>query len=396
MTLPRSSNSTTYTGVFGSALLIVSLSVTCLACLAPPNRIDGTNYGVEDAPFVASHARQIDASASLPEHADQGDLIQRVVLVGDAGVPMDSEPVLLELKRWADVDPSRTTVLFLGDNVYPAGIEEDDAASGEEIMRKQISSTKADRVFIPGNHDWGHVGTDRLLRQQAYVDTSDAEFIPRDGCPGPTLRAIVPPIAGVTRGISMIAFDIDPWYFGEATVGDCSGNKTPAELGAELGNQLAEHQDRWMIVAAHHPLRTGGPHGGFSRGALLDFITGAIYYIFGTLQDTVEEKYKTIMAPIETALAAAPPTIYAAGHDHNLQVLEGDGLADIQIVSGAGATIRVRDGHVTDIEGTLFAHGHAGFMVVDFMRTESGEKALLHVIETDHPAPVFSLEIRSR
>jgi hypothetical protein len=102
------------------------------------------------------------------------------------------------------------------------------------------------------------------------------------------------------------------------------------------------------------------------------------------------------MAPIETALAAAPPTIYAAGHDHNLQVLEGDGLADIQIVSGAGATIRVRDGHVTDIEGTLFAHGHAGFMVVDFIRTESGEKALLHVIETDHPAPVFSLEIGSR
>jgi hypothetical protein len=365
----------------------------CLGCLAPPNRIDGTNYPAEGDPFIASHAQLIDAVDTLPQ---QPNLLQRVVLVGDAGVPMDSEPVLLELMRWADVDPQRTTVLFLGDNVYPAGIEEDAIAEGEEIMRKQISSTTADRIFIPGNHDWGHAGTDRLLRQQAYVDSNGAQFIPRNGCPGPTLRTILSPVNGITRGIELVVFDIDPWYFGEATVVDCPGSNTPEELGNELAKHLADHQDRWVIVAAHHPLRTGGPHGGFSRGPVLDFVTGAIYYIFGTLQDTVEEKYQAIMAPIEAALAAGPPLLYAAGHDHNLQVLEGDGLADYQVVSGAGATIRVGDGHVTDIDETLFAHGHAGFMVVDFIRTEFGERVLLHVVETEHTAPVFSIELGSR
>ncbi len=376
----------------GSLVLSVTLLAILLGCLAPPNRITGTNYPADGAPFIASRAQAISALDTLPE---QPNLIQRVVLIGDAGVPMDSEPVLLELTRWSDVAPELTTVVFLGDNVYPAGIEEDAIQEGEAVMRKQITSTAADRIFIPGNHDWGHAGTDRLLRQQAYVDANGSQFIPRNGCPGPTLRTIVSPLKGRTRGITLVVFDIDPWYFGEDALIGCDGINTPEELGNELAHHLVNHQDRWVIVAAHHPLRTGGPHGGFSRGPVLDFVTGAIYYIFGTLQDTVEEKYQTIIAPIEAALASAPPLLYAAGHDHNLQVMEGDGLADYQVVSGAGATIRVGDGHVTDIDETLFAHGHAGFMVVDFIATELGEKALLHVIETDHAAPVFSIDMGS-
>jgi hypothetical protein len=102
------------------------------------------------------------------------------------------------------------------------------------------------------------------------------------------------------------------------------------------------------------------------------------------------------MAPIEAALESAPPTLYVAGHDHNLQVLEGGKHATYQVVSGAGATVRVGDGDVTDIDGTLFAHGHAGFVVIDFIRTAGRERALLHVIETDHDAPVFSMDIGTR
>ena len=136
----------------GSLVLSVTLLAILLGCLAPPNRITGTNYPAEGAPFIASRAQAISALDTLPE---QPNLIQRVVLIGDAGVPMDSEPVLLELTRWSDVAPELTTVVFLGDNVYPAGIEEDAIQEGEAVMRKQITSTAADRIFIPGNHDWG-------------------------------------------------------------------------------------------------------------------------------------------------------------------------------------------------------------------------------------------------
>ena len=372
--------------------LVVAATISS-GCLALPSRIEGPNYSSVDPPFVADDAPRIEADSALPE---QANLIHRVVLVGDGGVPMDSEPVLESLNRWGDTHPERTTVLFLGDNVYPAGIEEDDVDAGEEVLRKQIESTRAARVFIPGNHDWGHVGTDRLLRQQAFIDANGAEFIPRDGCPGPALRPIVPAGAGSAYGISAIVFDIDPWYFGLETVGNCSDSRTPEELGAELGKLLRANQDQWLVVGAHHPLRTGGPHGGFTRGAVADFITGTIFLIFGTLQDTYEEGYRAIMAPIEAALASAPPTLYAAGHDHNLQILEGGDYAGNQVVRGAGATTRVRGGHVTHIEGTIFAHGHAGFMVVDFIRTDGGEQALLHVIETGRDAPVFSMDLGTR
>jgi len=367
-------------------VLAVSLSTGCFAL---QSRIDGTNYAVEDAPFVSESAPSIESNPALPQ---QADLIHRVVLVGDAGVPMESEPVLASLNRWADTYPEQSTVLFLGDNVYPAGVEEDSAEEGEEILRKQVDATKARRIFIPGNHDWGRRGTDRLLRQQAYLDARQIEFFPRDGCPGPALRNIVPPIEGVTRGISAIVFDIDPWYFAEEGLPHCAHNKTPEDLAAGLGELLEANEHQWLLVGAHHPLRTGGPHGGFTRGAIADFITGIIYLIFGTLQDTYEDGYREIMSPIEAALAGSPPEFYVAGHDHNLQILEGGDHAGFQVVSGAGATIRVRDGHVTNIAGTLFAHGHAGFVVIDFVRTSSGEQALVHVVETGQDEPVFSMD----
>lgn len=374
-------------------LALIALVSLSSGCFALQSRIEGPNYSAAVPPYIAEGAPRVQSNAALPE---QADLIHRVVLIGDAGVPMDSEPVLESLGRWADAHAEQTSVLFLGDNVYPAGVEEGAVAEGEEILRKQVAATRATRIFVPGNHDWGHVGADRLLRQQAYLDANNIEFIPRDGCPGPVLRPLLAPGAGSARGIILIAFDIDPWYFGEEVLAKCPGNKTPDELGAEIGELLEANEDQWILVGAHHPLRTGGPHGGFSRGALADFLTGAIFLILGTLQDTYEESYREIMAPIERALAAAPPILYVAGHDHNLQVLEGGDHAGYQLVSGAGATIRVRDGHVTNIDGTLFAHGHAGFMVVDFIRTDAGEKAVLHVIETENEAPVFSMEIGTR
>jgi hypothetical protein len=363
-------------------------------CFTLPNRIEGPNYAEIDPPFIAERAPQITPEPSLPTLEQPERLIQRILLVGDTGVPMQSEPVLASLGRWGDVYPERTAVLFLGDNVYPAGIEED-AAEGEEILRKQIAATRATRVFIPGNHDWGRPGTDRVLRQQAYLDANQIEFIPRDGCPGPVLLPIVPATEG-RRGISAIVFDIDPWYFGTEHVETCPDSRTPEDLGEGLDALLRAHPEQWIIVGSHHPFQTGGPHGGYTRGALADAITSVIRLIFGTLQDTYEEGYREIMAPIEAALAKNPPTLYAAGHDHNLQVLEGQGLATYQVVSGAGSTERVRGGHVTHIDSTLFAHGHPGFVAVDFLSQEGQERAVLHVIETENDTPVFSMDVETR
>lgn len=65
-------------------------------------------------------------------------------------------------------------------------------------------------------------------------------------------------------------------------------------------------------------------------------------------------------------------------------------------MSGAGSTVRVSDSDVTDIESTPFTHGHAGFVVVDLVRTDESERTLLNVVETGDDASVFSVNLGLR
>jgi hypothetical protein len=372
--------------------LVLAVSLALAGCAALPERIEGTNHGADSAPFVAAGVEALEPDAALPRNEA---LVHRVLLVGDAGVPQESEPVLEALGVWGDAHPERTTVLFLGDNLYPAGLEEDDLPRGEAVLQAQLDASAARKIFVPGNHDWGFPaqGADRVLRQQAYVEAHAAAFLPRDGCAGPAYRELLAADGNDTRGLGLILIDIDPWFVEEAQRPSCPGADTPKALAAQLTTLLERHREQWLIVGAHHPLRTGGPHGGFTRGWLADAVTGTMFLIYGSLQDAYEDGYRAIMAPIEEALASAPPLLFAAGHDHNLQVLEGGGHADFQVVSGAGATDRVRGGHVTDIEGTLFAHGHPGFMALDIERTPGGERAMLYVIETGKARPVLAMEL---
>jgi len=374
----------------GVAILAASLGLT--SCAALPDRLEGTNYAADSPPFVATTLDPLEPDPALPERAD---LIHRVLLVGDAGVPRESEPVLEAVGTWGNAHPDQTTVLYLGDNLYPSGLEDDDRERGEAVLRSQLEASTASKIFLPGNHDWGfpHQGPDRVIEQQLFVEAAGAAFLPRDGCPGPVHHELVPADPTGARGLGLILIDIDPWFVAPEERADCPDAATPQQLADQLAALLAQHADQALIVAAHHPLRTGGPHGGFTRGWLGDAVTGLIFWMYGSLQDAYEEGYRKIMLPIEGALASFPPLLFAAGHDHNLQILEGGRHARYQVVSGAGATERVRGGHVTDIEGTLFAHGHPGFMALDIIQTRDGRRAQLLVIETGKPLPVLAIDL---
>lgn len=370
-------------------------AIGALSCAALPERLEGPNYPATGAPFIAPGVTQAEGPGELPQ---RDGLVHRLLLVGDAGVPRESEPVLEAVQRWGNAQPDRTTVLYLGDNLYPSGLEADDRERGEAVLQAQLDASTAHKIFVPGNHDWGfpHQGAGRVIEQQAFIQKQGGEFAPPEGCPGPVYRELVPPDPDGSRGLGLILIDIDPWFLDASLRPDCAGSETPQALAKQLGKLLAQHGDQWLVVGAHHPLRTGGPHGGFSRGMLADALTGTIFLIYGSLQDSYEEGYRAIMQPIERALAAAPPLLFAAGHDHNLQVIEGGDHAQLLVVSGAGATERVRGGYVTTIDGTLFAHGHPGFMALDIVRTPDGERAFLSVIETGTAAPVFQLEVSHR
>ena len=123
-------------------------------------------------------------------------------------------------------------------------------------------------------------------------------------------------------------------------------------------------------------LRSGGPHGGLSYGWAADRVVSVLGWWLGSMQNTYEPAYANATERIRAALAPSRPLLSAAGHDHNLQLLEGDASTQYEVVSGAGSVRRVST--VTEIPGTLFAHAYPGFVVLDFHSTPSGEEVRLH------------------
>ena len=154
-------------------------------------------------------------------------------------------------------------------------------------------------------------------------------------------------------------------------------------------------KDNHVILTAHHPLKSTGEHGGYFglKAHLFPLAEihgwdnamiplpglGSIYPLFrmvglGTPQDISNSKYNNIKTKIEkvlkeTAKQGAAPLMFAAGHDHSLQVFDKDkNSGTYHIVSGLGSSNKAST--VWHNDQTLFAHSnkeHAGFMAVDFL-----------------------------
>lgn len=334
----------------------------------------------------ASNRLKIPPVTVAPAGADSVDMT--VLLVGDAGEATPGNPVLSALRREAGRNPNHTVIVYLGDNVYPHGLSPANAPDREAEERHLLAElrpaveTGTRAVFIPGNHDWDHSGRDgwnAVRRQEAFLESRSnglASYLPGGGCPGPVVEDL-----GET--VRLIALDTQ-WFLHayDRPVPPESGCETDtvAEVTAALTRAVAESGHRVAIVVAHHPLRSSGPHGGYFpwedhlfplrrvAGWLwipLPFV-GSLYPAARNLgisrQDVSNGTYRRMRDELEAALAAAPPRIYASGHDHSLQVMRlPSGV--YYLVSGAGPSTGLNPTGWRD--ETRFARGHPGFMRVE-------------------------------
>jgi hypothetical protein len=369
--------------------VLCPLCVLLLGCSGGPH-LHGSSYGSEGEPYLSPRA-----VAAIDRKDDPS---YRLILIGDGGAPRAKDQTLALLGIWADARPSRTTVLFLGDNVYPSGLRDGDRARGEAILRQQLEATSAAKLFIPGNHDWGFsartievAGT--LINEQRFIEAhaaEHAEFEPKDGCPGPVAKTLVPPGKELAGGLTVLVVDFHWWLLPEALRPHCAGIEDTADFLDRLAQELAARKGENVVVAAHHPLRSGGPHGGLTRGFWIDVGANLFYHLYGTLQDLWEPSYAQMVRVVSEALSKQPPLAFVAGHDHSLQVVEGGDVARLLVVSGAGSAPMITG--VTSIEGTLFAHSHPGFVVLDFFSTPRHHDSLLvRVAEVGKERPVFTL-----
>jgi hypothetical protein len=372
---------------------VLALVLTCslLAGCAAKQRLDGPNYPATGPAYVRPSLVD-DPAALLP-----ADLRHRIILIGDTGDPGEVEPSYRALGVWGDAAASQTTVLFLGDNLYMSGLEDDDRERGEGILRQQLEATRAQKIFVPGNHDWGGFDPTRahiLYNQEEFIEAEGgglARFRPRGGCPGPAVVELAP--AGADGGGAIIAMLIDTqwWWVPADKRVDCPGRNSAAEVAAALDAELTAHAGDLVLVAAHHPFTSASAHGGMPRGFVGNLFENTVLGLGFYLQDLAEPQYIEMIDQLSAPLRKNPPLVYAAGHDHALQIMEGGEVASIQVVSGAGSADNVSP--VTNIDETIFAHAHTGFVVIDVLGPAEKPEVVLRVIEPGHRNPVFDLAI---
>lgn len=323
-------------------------------------------------------------------------------LIGDAGVPLRrGDPVLAALRRSVAERPDRSIVAFLGDNIYGRGMPPEGAADRREAERRinaqldVVAGTGARGIFVPGNHDWarGVRGWEAIRRQGEYIAARGdprVTMLPGGGCPGPVIE-------DVRARMRLVILDTQWWlHDGPKPVhptSECAQDNEEEVHGA-LREAISGGDDRHVVVLAHHPLATGGSHGGhftwrqhlfplreFSRGLWIPFPVIGSAYPFSrrrgiSSQDLSSMENQRMRAAIEDALTADQPLIYAAGHEHNLQVLRGIGGA-WHLVSGSGSYNHV--GPVAWRDSTAFAIAASGYMRLDVLRDGRARLGVLTV-----------------
>jgi hypothetical protein len=323
-----------------------------------------------------------------------------IFLIGDAGAPAPrGEPVLAELSRRLASAPESSVVLFLGDNVYPRGVPDSGArgrAEAERRLRAQIEAAAVGStrtIFVPGNHDWDKSGAQGLaaIRRQDTLITAlsggRATLLPRSGCAGPEVRDV--------HGFRLVLLDTEWWLFShhrpDAESGCAPG--TQDEVLAGLASAIAAADTVPVVVAGHHPLATGGEHGGhfffgdhvFPLRAVHQALwiplplVGSVYPLVRSTgvsdEDFAGGRYVRLRQALDSVFASHPPLLYASGHEHALQLIDR-GRPPLLAVSGAG--ILGHEGPVAAIPGSRLALSEAGFMRLD--RLEDGRVRLAVIV----------------
>jgi hypothetical protein len=295
-------------------------------------------------------------------------------LVGDAGEDSPGRAAVLghlrdDLTRMEREHAGVPVVVaFLGDNIYDVGARETHRDEDLAHLAAQVGalepSPTAHAVFLPGNHDWAKGAEDERALEAVriqerwlgeLVGEDRASFRPSDGCPGP---------AGLDLGPDVRLVFIDTEWLLRRPVTACG---TPEDFYDALTEELEQHAGDQVILAAHHPMATGGPHGGnigaFHRGPF-------VYYLAVkagiSVQDLASGRYSDVLAGVRHAIVESgkKPLAFVAGHDHSLQVIRMTGRENpgFQLVSGSGS----KTSPVDRVDGTRYAASAHGYMRLDF------------------------------
>ena len=364
----------------------------------------------------SSYKVHLDSSYVPPEVEQNVPLQHRVYFLGDAGEETDIQQRNLKLlKTLADTSSVPYTCVFLGDNIYPEGMPSKKDSINRPIaeaalMRQMevLADGAEDVIFIGGNHDWkkGHKGGRKAIRRQEdFIDDYDRKnikYMPEAGCPGPE-------VVKLTNDVVLLLIDSQWWlqdWSREKNMNDNCEIRTRFEFLSEITNTVKDYKEKQIIIALHHPLVSGGSHGGYftwqdhlfpltniSHNLYIPLpVIGSLFPIYrstyGHVQDQPHPKYTELIEALVFAVQAYDNVVFVAGHEHALEYHERNG--NHLLVSGSASRVDPTAKTPT----TRFAHGAAGFMQVDLHDRGGLDLAVWEPDDNgDASAPVFEVKL---
>ncbi|MGC4101510.1 BamA/TamA family outer membrane protein [Ferruginibacter sp.] len=308
----------------------------------------------------------------------------RIIFIGDAGEKNPHQQKLID-DAASKIIAGKTTVMYLGDNIYPQGMGlpgSSDEAATQQILRSQFAPMRSKGAmvyFTPGNHDWDRMGVhglEKIIAQNNFIKAQHDPMLkmaPENGCVGPTEIS-------VGDSITIIAFDSEWWLFQhnkKNPAADCECD-TRKEFTDKLAELLYKNRYKIILLAAHHPFQSYGHHGGYFSFADHLFpltainknlyiplpVIGSLYPLLRSTLVNPEDKkhplYKDMIKEIDDVFAGFPNLVHVAGHEHGLQFIKSD---QTQVVSGAGA----KNAFVKKGKNALFAEKNSGYVVADLL-----------------------------
>ncbi|MBW2245427.1 MAG: metallophosphoesterase [Deltaproteobacteria bacterium] len=310
--------------------------------------------------------------ASRPPDAAPAPGPLSLLVLGDTGQPIGGPLAALRPQHQVaralvaeDESAEVHGLVLLGDNFYPDGIEDDElkdrmranvvapycrfltfTSRGRGSLEESCGVAEAYRHPVPlyavlGNHDYGERESPQLQKEVV------PEYIKSWRMPD---QVDVHELPG---GVSLIPFQSMPLVRGKNE--------------GQLVRALRRSKGPFRILAAHHPIADPG--------------------------NGHDPKYsRRVRSAI--AQAGVPVHLFLGGHEHNLQVIAGDGKGDaaLHVISGAGSdTRKVKPSS----RKRLFGAESLGFARVD--RVEAAGEPILRVTMFTVPStPGLGREVSAR
>ncbi|SFU29043.1 Outer membrane protein assembly factor BamA [Pustulibacterium marinum] len=333
---------------------------------------------------------------------------KRIFLIGDAGnAPMDDTTLGMEAaQKVLDTNTAESAVIFLGDNIYPAGMpkKKDEGRKLAEhrldIQVEPFKNFEGEIVVIPGNHDWYDHGLDGLERQEDYLNDMFKDkqvFYPENGCGLSEMD--------ISENVHLIIVD-SQWFLEDwdqhPNMNDKCPIKTRKKFFTEVETMIKNSQEKTIVFALHHPLYTNGPHGGqfalekhlfpFQSSIPMPGIASLITLVRKSggisIQDRINQRYNEMADRLLTITRARNPEriIFVSGHEHSLQYTKDDYIAEI--VSGSGS----KTSATKITEHAQFTYGKQGFALLDIF--EDGSSFVRYYsAEDDDTKVIFQTQV---